>query len=374
MGYNHQFNGVNFDRDGTLFWRQFMLNDLREGSRPLLVFEETTVPAASLWSGARRWIDELSRAGMTPGDRIVLSLPPGPAFVELLLACFWDEYTLVVSPPGSDRDPATLTEKFHARLSVGEGREFTHSLDSSTHGPDGSLELRDPGPEDRRDPDLRLVQASGDEITEPFVGFTTENLLSQIHEPPEAAATISLDSWHRADSLVTNLLSPLLGKRRLLVPSRRGQAGRKLLSEVDPLESSVLYTAGSYAGTGVLSSVLEAANGPVTGFVRAGRSAFRRGQKAYSSRGNLPESVTMMLSTRKACGPPVVRTDGSPTVVGTGERIRCAEERSIEVLTNGAAAVLIHPANGSVKPQPVPRWIDTGLRETMSFSRVLGPL
>ena len=75
---------------------------LRRKPYPLLVFEqETTYPAAALWTGVRAWTRAFRHAGVQPGERLLLTLPPSIAFVQVLVAALWEGVTLAIAPPSA---------------------------------------------------------------------------------------------------------------------------------------------------------------------------------------------------------------------------------------------------------------------------------
>ena len=79
-------------------WRG-TLHALSGAPEPLFVFDDDATPAASIWTGARAYVRAFREAGLEPGDRIVLGLPPSVAFVQALVAALWEGLTLVPAPP-----------------------------------------------------------------------------------------------------------------------------------------------------------------------------------------------------------------------------------------------------------------------------------
>ncbi len=85
--------------------RDRLYDTFRGRPTPLLCADEYTIPGASLWSGARLWVNALRVHDLGPGDRVLLALPRTPASVMATLACWWEGLTVC---PADAFDPAQL--------------------------------------------------------------------------------------------------------------------------------------------------------------------------------------------------------------------------------------------------------------------------
>ena len=94
------------DAHGTL--RETLFDALRSRAEPLLVGEGFGIPAASLWTGARTWVNRFRAAGLRPGERVVLALPRSPAFIMAMVAAWWEGLTVCPVPEARADLPATL--------------------------------------------------------------------------------------------------------------------------------------------------------------------------------------------------------------------------------------------------------------------------
>lgn len=359
MAYERRNGGPKPEGDGTFFLRNFMLNELREASRPLLVFEGTSVPAASLWSGAKLWIDELVRVGMEPGDRIVLSLPPGPAFVQLLLASLWDEYTLILSPPEDGRSAAELAGLFDARFTVGPTPEFDHVLEPFEHGPGSSLELRDFNHTLERTPNVSLIHSTDSRNTNSFLGFSLGSLLSQIRWFPEGSASVSFNSWFRADTVVSDLLVPLLDNQFLVVANEAEEFERHVRQELSSLESTAVHLSeGNFRREESFPRLIPRGESTEL-YVRTDSRGFGRMSEWSPPDENRVDDVHLRLASRDTCGPLAYRSLNSNEVFYAGEEVRNGSSRTTEVLTHGAARMQFDSRSDGLEFQSVPRWVKT---------------
>ena len=100
-------------------WQSALRTCLKEQPYPLFVFADATIPAASVWAGARLWTQGFRDAGLRRGDRIVLALPPSPAWLQVFVAALWDGLTLIPAPVPLHHDALTaLCDMVDARAMV----------------------------------------------------------------------------------------------------------------------------------------------------------------------------------------------------------------------------------------------------------------
>jgi long-subunit acyl-CoA synthetase (AMP-forming) len=91
---------------------------MRNRATPLFVFEHATIPAASVWTGSRLWVEYFRSAGLRAGDRVLLALDPSPAWLMVFVACLWEDLTIVPVPPSSPGSTLGAVRRFDARLAI----------------------------------------------------------------------------------------------------------------------------------------------------------------------------------------------------------------------------------------------------------------
>lgn len=79
----------------TLPWKELLYDLLPQKPLPLLSTPSQNLSAAAQWSYLKIWKDLLRNAGAKKGQAIVISMPPSPAWVILVLAAFWENLTVI---------------------------------------------------------------------------------------------------------------------------------------------------------------------------------------------------------------------------------------------------------------------------------------
>lgn len=209
-------------------WRRRLHDALRGRPTPFLWTEQSLVPAATLWAGARRWTAAWRALGLGPGDRVLLALQPGPGFVMALVAALWDGLT--VAPLPAPRDAADLAvaaacDALDARLAVVPAGSawYDGAMAADAAGiPDESRAVRARDAALPPTPDARcLLRTSGSTGAPRWLASSDANLLAVLdaHAAPLAYAggtALSVLPWHHAFGLVLELLAALLGGADLL--------------------------------------------------------------------------------------------------------------------------------------------------------------
>ena len=85
-------------------------------SLPVVATGDAVMPAASIWTGSRLWVRAFREAGLVPGHRLVLALPPSPGFVQVLIASLWEGLTLAPIP--ADAPVGSVMERVGAAAAV----------------------------------------------------------------------------------------------------------------------------------------------------------------------------------------------------------------------------------------------------------------
>ena len=209
-------------------WKMRLYTRLRERAYPLLIADGAVIPAASLWSGARLWMNVFREIGLVPGDRLLLSVRSPGAFVQVFIAALWEGLTIVPSPPArcvealeaalkrSDARCAVSDLCRSEAINASHGTLFADSCEGPVSRSD-SFRLREP--RQPRQPEIRfLLQTSGTSKTtsDRFVALTDANVLSVLdshlpllHLHEEESRVLSVLPWHHAFGLVLDLLPAL---------------------------------------------------------------------------------------------------------------------------------------------------------------------
>ncbi|KMO38093.1 salicyl-AMP ligase [Methylobacterium tarhaniae] len=144
----------------------------RHGGRTALVCEETRLDYATLFARAGRLAGGLRERGIARGDRVLVQMPNGVAFVEILLACLWIEAVpVLVMPNQRTRDVEALCRIAEPVACFVPGR--TPSLDY----PDLAARTRD------AQPSLRHVIVDGEAGT----SIALRDIDGAPPEPPSCA-------------------------------------------------------------------------------------------------------------------------------------------------------------------------------------------
>ncbi|HEY0779582.1 MAG TPA: class I adenylate-forming enzyme family protein [Gemmatirosa sp.] len=193
---------------------------LRRGARPVLWGDDPSAPpvvGAEIWRDATAWAERLRNAGVGAGDRVVCALPPGCAFVAVLVAALGESWTLVPVPPAGDVD----------RTSAAVGARAVVAADGAVR-----VGSRAGAPT----PDVRLLLATSGTTGAPRRLAISESNLRVVldtHAGPlalEGSVMLSVLPWHHAFGLVLELLPALLGGAQLV---RDPSGGRDVASMLE---------------------------------------------------------------------------------------------------------------------------------------------
>jgi acyl-CoA synthetase (AMP-forming)/AMP-acid ligase II len=217
-------------------WRAPLYARLRDRPLPLVWTVDGLVPAASLWAGARLWTRWLRARGLGPGDRLVCALPPGPAFVMVLVAALWDGLTFVPVPPAVD--PAAVRDAVDARLAIAERGDGPGLVVPGPPGtpPEAGGEAAAPPARGAPTLDARfLLQTSGTTGARRWIALSDANVHAVLasHAAPlglDGATLLSVLPWHHAFGLVLELLPALLAGAELIRDPSGGRDAASLLA------------------------------------------------------------------------------------------------------------------------------------------------
>lgn len=201
-------------------FRNVMYGALRGRSTPILEAGGRVCPGASLWSGARAWVEHLRSVGCRPGDRLGLILAPSPGFVMALAAAWWEGLTVVPAAPGTDAE--SLVAGADVSIIIGD-RGGIGITCATEHGlPNGPPAISLGPARFPRTADFCLLSAtSGTSGLAKRVPIQWDQLASVVrtHMRPlgwrqgdgRDLPSVSVLPWHHAFGLVVDLLPALLG-------------------------------------------------------------------------------------------------------------------------------------------------------------------
>lgn len=181
----------------------------------MLVFEDTVVPAASLWAGARCWLDMFRTSGVRPGDRLVLGVEPSPAFLQVLIAGLWEGLTLALVDPKCD--VSAFMDEFDAVAAVSDQAGRFHFVADRSGAPAAAAaRLRTAAQPPLAD--VRLLTASSGTSKAPrWAALSDVNVLSVLTShlsllDMESTTVLSMLPWRHPFGLVIDLLPALLSR------------------------------------------------------------------------------------------------------------------------------------------------------------------
>ncbi len=227
------------------WWRPRLHDLLPQQARPVVVFEHGAVSAAALWSGMRAWVRLFREGGYQTGDRIAVSLAPGPNFLWVLLAALWEGLSLALID-SSESQPETRVRAADAALWIAprESAPATPRAPVATFtpclrlGPD-ELPVRLPPPGAMRFvrwPELRLLLAtSGSVRVARWIPLSDGNLSANLdsHQPAlgfEDARLVSALPWRHAFGLLIELLPALFSRATIWRDPQGGRNTERLLA------------------------------------------------------------------------------------------------------------------------------------------------
>lgn len=82
--------------DAIAHRRDVLYRVLANNATPVVLFPDGVRSAASLWAGTREWTRAFRAAGLEAGQVVASALPTGEALLQLLIACLWDDLSLLL--------------------------------------------------------------------------------------------------------------------------------------------------------------------------------------------------------------------------------------------------------------------------------------
>lgn len=213
-------------------WHDLLYERLRDEALPALISNDTITPAASLWTGSRLWIDAFRTAGLKSGDRLLISLPPSTAFVQVLVAALWQGCTVALAPANADVE--SLLDTLDARAAVTH-RSIPHAWRAEEYaGPSSPPETLRPL-DTNRTPDVRfLLRTSGTTGHARWIALSDRNVLSVLashlpHFSLHDARVLSVLPWTHAFGLILDFFPALLAGAEIIRDPKGGRDPECLL-------------------------------------------------------------------------------------------------------------------------------------------------
>jgi len=221
------------DRPAENPWREVLYERLRDRALPAMITDGAITPAASIWTGARLWTEAFRETDLESGDRIVISLPPSAAFVQVLVAALWDGLTIALAPETADVAPLLDDLDARAAVTVDEQR-YAWTADEFSGPSSVPRELR-PSSEPRSRDVRLLLRTSGTTGPGRWVALSDRNVLSVLashlpHLSLRNARVLSVLPWTHAFGLVLDLLPALLSGAEIIRDPSGGRSPEQLVA------------------------------------------------------------------------------------------------------------------------------------------------
>ena len=203
-------------------WRGALHTRFRGQPTPLLVMPDALWTAASLWAGTRAWTTAFRSMELAAGDVVSCALPAGPAFVQVLLACLWENLTFTPCDMNFDAS-------MHGNASTGSRLLIAAAHDSLIEGvpvlvPDPACQPPALLPALARGPSATpgIALRCADRDAGAANTWSAVSLLAAARSVAgahrmEGGCVLSVLPWQRAADVIGDLLGPLLHADELLV-------------------------------------------------------------------------------------------------------------------------------------------------------------
>lgn len=216
--------------------RSILYQGLHTDVGRLTIFPGRITPIASIWTGARQWVNFFRASGLTQGTRVVLALGPSPAFLMAMVAAWWEGLSLIVLREGEPVPDALDASVIIRAESCGtDPRVIAPNPD---WGPP-EKPVRPPTTRLGPSPDVRLMlRTSGTSGRPRWIALSDENIAAVIesHRPHlglRGARVLSALPWHHAFGLLIDLVPALLDAETIV---REPSAGRDPGSIIEAVE------------------------------------------------------------------------------------------------------------------------------------------
>ena len=229
--------------DNASRWQGLLYSRFRGQAYPLTVFSEGVLSAASTWAISRQWLAAFRTMELEAGDRVVMALPPSPAFLGVLIAALWDGLSLAFLRPNEDLTDAITRLDARAGIGLSTGDFILNPDSCGTPDEQTVTARRSEGPPT---PDVRfLMQTSGSTGQPRWIALSDENIFSVLdsHKPLlalEEARVLSVLPWNHAFGLMIDLLPALLAGAEIVRDPDNGREPERILDLMEKNETTHL--------------------------------------------------------------------------------------------------------------------------------------
>jgi len=346
-------------------WKSLLYSHFRTRPQPLTVYDRTMVPAATVWTAKRLWVDQFRAIGLKPGDRIGISGPPRPAFLAALLAGLWEGLTVALIPPAPEHDRADLDCRLLLGPDDGDAagapaHDLSATLVDAVHPPTPAARL--------------LLRTFGSTGRPKWVALSDENILSVVAShlpalyphatlgrPDDEAArngpvVLSVLPWFHSFGLIVDLFTALFAGTTLIRDPQHGRDAAGVLKlarqyDVTHLSMVPLLATRLAALEGGLEFLHGLHGGVIGGApISSDLADLLRGSRLRVGYGQTEASPGICLGT-----------PGDFTAGGIGSPVGCDVRVDDEghFLFRGLNACLGTFQNGELNTFPPGRWSDT---------------
>jgi len=222
-------------------WREPLHARFRGQPIPLIVMQDALWTGASLWAGTRAWTKAFRAMGLGRGDVLACTLPAGPAFAQVLMACLWDEIAFMpvrARGAGALQADASVSD---ARVVIAESADVVATSlpvvapDDAGQPPSRLPEL--PATSAARSGFALIAAAAADG---PIHCHTAAQVVERTRRMAarqrlDGACVLSVMPWHLSNELIDGVLASLLHADELVVAADRSPTTSLLLVAEHPV-------------------------------------------------------------------------------------------------------------------------------------------
>ncbi len=198
--------------------RELLYSTFRLSPNSIVADSESTVPGATLWTGARLWCKAFRSAGLRAGDRMLLALPSSRAHIVVTLACWWEGLTVCPVPPSADLDG--VASALDVRLVVSDrpcaGSGVVAPTTAANPPEDQALELRSVRHHATTGVAAIFTTSGSSSGSGRQIALSHRNLLAQLRSHVTALGisrddvTLSVLPWHHAFGALVDVWPALI--------------------------------------------------------------------------------------------------------------------------------------------------------------------
>lgn len=224
--------------------RDLLYGTFRLQPHPLVVGAHFGVPAATLWTGARTWVNRFRAAGLVPGDRVVMRLPRTPAQIMVTIAAWWEGLTLCPVAPRDRSRHADLLTTFDATLLI-DSEPGDHTICPNDAGDASAAHATTMARHACSPPSAGIaliMTTSGSTGTPTRVALSYSNVLHHLsaHTPTMGMSkddrVLSVLPWNHAFGMLVDLWPSLLSGAMVVVDPGDGRSAANMLRVMDEHE------------------------------------------------------------------------------------------------------------------------------------------